>query len=193
MIINSALILISILLTGALLLVVDWRYRLALVAIIELTGFILIVQIWPIALASVKLISGWMGIALLAITFVFSEPGTGEIHSPVSSRIYKLMLGAFGWILVFVSAQSFNEWLPISYTNLFIGMVFFITGVIYLALQKSTIDTVLGLLVLFEGFDVIYSSLEGSALITGIFGVIIISICLTGSFLAGGFKFGESG
>jgi hypothetical protein len=54
----------------------------------------------------------------------------------------------------------------------------------------NSIDTVLGLLIFFEGFDVIYSSLEGSALITGIFGIIIISICLTGSYLEGGLKFG---
>ena len=190
MIINSILILFSIMAVGALFLVENWRYRLALVAIIELMGFILIIQIWPIALASVKLISGWMGIALLAITFVFSESDIKDNPSLISSRIFKLMLAVFGWILVFVSAQKFNEWLPISYTNLFIGLIFFISGIIYLSLQQSIMDTVLGLLVLFEGFDVIYSSLEGSALITGIFGVIIISICLTGSFLAGGFKFG---
>jgi hypothetical protein len=189
MIINTLLIAISILATGAVILVEDWRYRLALVAIIELIGFILIVQIWPIALASVKLISGWMGIALLATTFTFSSSGITPL-SPISSRVFRLMLVTFGWLLVLVSAERFNEWLPISYTNLFIGMVFFISGMIYLALRMNSIDTVLGLLIFFEGFDVIYSSLEGSALITGIFGIIIISICLTGSYLEGGLKFG---
>jgi len=189
MIINTLIIAISILSTGAIILMEDWRYRLALVAIIELIGFILIVQIWPIALASVKLISGWMGIALLATTFTFSSPESAP-SSPVSSRIFRLMLVIFGWLLVLVSAERFNEWLPIPYTNLFVGLVFFLSGMIYLALRMNSIDTVIGLLIFFEGFDVIYSSLEGSALITGIFGIIIISICLTGSYLEGGFKFG---
>jgi len=189
MIINTILISISILTTGAIILVEDWRYRLSLVVLIELIGFILIIQIWPIALASVKLISGWMGIALLATTFIYSSP-RNESLSPVSSRIFRLMLITFGWVLVLVSAERFNEWLPISYTNLFIGLVFFISGMIYLALRMNSIDTVLGLLIFFEGFDVIYSSLEGSALITGIFGIIIIFICLTGSYLEGGFTFG---
>ena len=189
MIINTLIIAISILSTGAIILMEDWRYRLALVAIIELIGFILIVQIWPIALASVKLISGWMGIALLATTFTFSSPESAP-SSPVSSRIFRLMLITFGWLLVLVSAERFNEWLPIPYTNLFVGLVFFLSGMIYLALRMNSIDTVIGLLIFFEGFDVIYSSLEGSALITGIFGIIIISICLTGSYLEGGFKFG---
>lgn len=175
--------------TGAIILMEDWRYRLALVAIIELIGFILIVQIWPIALASVKLISSWMGIALLATTYTFSSSGIAPL-SPISSRVFRLMLVTFGWLLILVSTERFNEWLPISYTNLFIGLVFFISGMIYLALRMNSIDTVLGLLIFFEGFDVIYSSLEGSALITGIFGIIIISLCLTGSYLEGGLKFG---
>jgi len=172
----------------ALLLVEDWRYRLALVAITQLIGFILIVQIWPLPLAAVKLISGWMGVTLLAITFTSRNITLENPH--MSSRIFRVLLGVFGWILVLVSVQRFNEWLPISYTNLFVGLVFFVSGIIYLAMRSSTLDTVLGLLLFFEGFDVIYSSLEGSALVTGLFGVIIILICLTGSFLEGGFKFG---
>lgn len=188
MIINSVLIIFSVLVSFALLLVEDWRYRLALVAITQLIGFILIVQIWPLPLAAVKLISGWMGVTLLATTFTGRNITLENPH--MSSRIFRVLLGVFGWILVLVSVQRFNEWLPISYTNLFVGLVFFVSGIIYLAMRSSTLDTVLGLLLFFEGFDVIYSSLEGSALVTGLFGVIIISICLTGSFLEGGFKFG---
>jgi hypothetical protein len=189
MVINSLLIIISSLISGALLLVEDWRFRLVLVAITQLIGFVLILQIWPIALAAVKLISGWMGVLLLVATFVSSSASlTASSH--FSSRIFRVFLGIFGWILVLVSVQRFNEWLPISYTNLFVGLIFFISGIVYLSLRNSTLDSVLGLLLFFEGFDVIYSSLEGSALVTGLFSLIIVSICLTGSFLEGGFKFG---
>lgn len=191
MIINTTLIILSFLLTGAMMLAEDWRFRLAVVSIIELTGFILIVQIWPAALAAVKLISGWMGIALLATTFVSSNGGS-EKNSPPPARIFRLLLAAFGWTMVVVSAQRFNDWLPISYTNLFIGLIFFISGIIYLCTHPATLDIVLGLLIFLQGFDIIYSSLEGSALITGIYGMIIISICLTGSFLEGGFTFGDA-
>lgn len=190
MIVNSALIIFSILTTSALLVVEDWRFRLALAAIIQLIGFILIVQIWPIALASVKLISGWMGIALLATTFGYSIHSKNENY-PFAAKLFRLMQGVFGLIIVTASVQRLNAWLPISYTNLFIGLVFFLSGIIYLSLRMTTLDIILGLLVFLTGFDIIYSSLEGSALITGIFGVIIISICLTGSYLEGGFSFGS--
>jgi len=169
----------------------DRRYRLAVLAVIELIGFILIVQIWPIALALVKLISGWMGIALLTFAFIPSDIKK-ESNEPIPTKIFRLMLGVFGWIIVLTSIQGLNEWLPISYTNLFIGLIFFIIGMISLSLGLKTFDIILSLLVFLQGFDIIYSSLEGSALVTAMYAVIIISICLTGSFLEGGIKLWSS-
>jgi len=191
MIINAFLIILSIVLSGAILVLEDRRHRLAVLAIIELIGFILIVQIWPIALALVKLISGWMGIALLSFAFIPSDIKK-ESNEPIPSKIFRLMLGVFGWIIVLTSIQGLNEWLPISYTNLFIGLIFFIIGMISLSLGLKTFDIILSLLVFLQGFDIIYSSLEGSALVTAMFAVIIISICLTGSFLEGGIKLWSS-
>ena len=191
MIINVFLIILSIVLSGAILVLEDRRHRLAVLAIIELIGFILIVQIWPIALALVKLISGWMGIALLTFAFIPSDIKK-ESNEPIPTKIFRLMLGVFGWIIVLTSIQGLNEWLPISYTNLFIGLIFFIIGMISLSLGLKTFDIILSLLVFLQGFDIIYSSLEGSALVTAMFAVIIISICLTGSFLEGGIKLWSS-
>lgn len=191
MIINAFLIILSIVLSGAILVLEDRRYRLAVLAVIELIGFILIVQIWPIALALVKLISGWMGIALLTFAFIPSDIKK-ESNEPIPSKIFRLMLGVFGWIIVLTSIQGLNEWLPISYTNLFIGLIFFIIGMISLSLGLKTFDIILSLLVFLQGFDIIYSSLEGSALVTAMYAVIIISICLTGSFLEGGIKLWSS-
>lgn len=191
MIINAFLIILSIVLSGAILVLEDRRHRLAVLAIIELIGFILIVQIWPIALALVKLISGWMGIALLSFAFIPSDIKK-ESNEPIPSKIFRLMLGVFGWIIVLTSIQGLNEWLPISYTNLFIGLIFFIIGMISLSLGLKTFDIILSLLVFLQGFDIIYSSLEGSALVTAMYAVIIISICLTGSFLEGGIKLWSS-
>jgi len=48
----------------------------------------------------------------------------------------------------------------------------------------------IGLLIFLAGFDIIYSSLEGSALVTGIYGLIVILISLISSYLQGGFSRG---
>jgi hypothetical protein len=43
-------------------------------------------------------------------------------------------------------------------------------------------DVIIGLLTFLAGFDIIYSSLEGSALVTGIYALIVILISLLNSY-----------
>ena len=51
-------------------------------------------------------------------------------------------------------------------------------------------EIAIGLLIFLTGFDIIYSSLEGSALVTGIYGLIVILISFISSYLQGGFTLG---
>lgn len=189
MILNSVFIFISIFLSGAILIISDWRWKMAGLAIIQLIVFILILQIWPIALASVKLISGWMGIALMSATMASTgDSRNSDMHT--SAKVYKLMLAAFSWIVIAASVERFNSWLPIPYTNLFVGLIFFFCGIFYFSQERDINGIAIGLLIFLSGFDVIYSSLEGSALVTGIYGLIIILVSIISSYLQGGFSQG---
>ena len=191
MILNTIIIIISVVVSGAILVLSDWRWRIACLAVVQLIGFILIVQIWPIALASVKLISGWMAVALMSATIASSG---NEEHSEfqTAAKVFKLMLAAFSWVVIAASVDQLNAWLPISYTNLFVGLVFFFCGIFYISLISEINGIVVGLLIFLAGFDIIYSSLEGSALVTGIYGLIVILISLVSSYLQGGFSIGGS-
>jgi len=189
MIINSVFIFISIFLSGAILIFTDWRWKMAGLAAIQLICFILILQIWPIALASVKLISGWMGVAVMSATMA-STIDSRNYELQTSARIFKLMLAAFSWIVIAASVERLNSWLPITYTNLFIGLVFFFCGIFYFSQEHDINGIAIGLLIFLSGFDLIYSSLEGSALVTGIYGLIIILISIISSYLQGGFSRG---
>jgi hypothetical protein len=189
MILNSAFIFLSIFLSGAILILSDWRWKMAGLAAIQLIGFILIVQIWPIALASVKLISGWMGVALMSATMASTSENTkSEIQT--SARVFKLMQVAFSWIVIAASVEKLNSWLPISYTNLFVGLVFFFCGIFYFSQEHDINGVAIGLLIFLAGFDVIYSSLEGSALVTGIYGLIVILVSFISSYLQGSLTHG---
>ena len=186
MIINTILIIISVSVSGVILIFSDWRWRMVCLAVIQLIGFILIVQIWPIALASVKLISGWMGVALISAT-MSSSSNKDQSESLVAAKIFKLMLAAFSWVVIAASVDQLNNWLPISYTYLFIGLVFFFCGIFFVSLITDINGIAVGLLIFLAGFDIIYSSLEGSALVTGFYGLIVILISLVSSYLQGGF------
>jgi hypothetical protein len=191
MIFNTLIIIISVLISGVVFVSSDRRWRLACLAIIQLIGFLLIAQIWPIAFAAVKLISGWMGVVLMSIT-VSSVSSESHIQSQIAGKVFKLMLAAFIWVVIAASVDKLNAWLPISYTNLFVGLVFFFCGIFYVSLITDINGIAIGLLIFLAGFDIIYSSLEGSALVTGIYALIIILISLVSSYLQGGFSIGGS-
>lgn len=149
--------------------------------LIQLLNFILIVQIWPVALASVKLISGWMGTLLLGYT-ISSNPSIQEEKLPLSLIIFRISAIGLIWVFLSMNVQNIMEWLPIDYTYLFIGLVYVLTGMLSFNFQYP-LDVIMGLIVFLTGFDLIYSSLEGSVLVTGIYGLIVILISLVGVFL----------
>lgn len=160
-----------------------WQYRAAGLAIVNLIAFILILQIWPLALASVKLISGWISVILISSSQI-SRQTSGESVTPRSAAIFRLLITLLVWIVITAAANSFNQWLPIPYTNLYIGLVIIAAGLIFASVSQEIFDVIIGVLILLAGFDIIYSSLEGSALVTGIYSLIVIFIALLNTYFS---------
>jgi hypothetical protein len=182
MIINTLLIAVTLLVTVSILVSSNWRWMVAGLAIQYLISFILIVQIWPLALASVKLISGWMGVVLLGISLVSSDYHS-EIEKPVSERIFIFITLLLLWMVITATIPRLNEWLPISYTNLYIGLTMMASGLLQTSHKIDIVGILIGILSILIGFDIIYSSLEGSALVTAFYGLINIAICMLGIFI----------
>ncbi len=182
MIINSLLIFAAIAATLVIMILEDWRWTVFGLAMCYLIGFILIVQIWPLPLAAVKLISGLMGAVQLSLA-KFNSLDQGTEERSLSFRIFLVLVLSISWIIVTATISKLNEWIPISYTNLYIGLVILFAGITKFAISQKVFDIIVGLLVFLSGFDIIYSSLEGSALVTGIYSLIVLSICILGSYL----------
>ena len=189
MIINTLLIFASIAITVLVLVTRDWRWEVFGLSVLYLIGFSLIIQIWPFTLAAVKLVSGLMSVALLS-TVKLSLIEDNISDESISYRIFIFLLACLSWIIISTTIGKLNTWLPISYTNLFVGLVILLAGIIKFSLNKDTFDIVIGLLMFLSGFDIIYSSLEGSALVTGIYSLIVLLICIVSSYLEGGFSGG---
>lgn len=187
MIINTLLIFIAIAATVIVLIARDWRWVIFGLSTIYIIAFVLIVQIWPLTLAAVKLVSGLMGVSVLSMVKVNLDEQSA-VDETTSSRIFIFLLASLSWIIVSATITKLNEWLPISYTNLYIGLVIMFAGIIKFSIYQEIFDILIGLLIFLGGFDIIYSSLEGSALVTGIYGLITLSICILGSYLEGIFS-----
>lgn len=151
-------------------------------AIHYLISFILIVQIWPFALASVKIISGWMGVVLLGNSLA-SFNYQGESEKSASERVFVLISLLLISMVITAIIPRLNEWLPISYTNLYIGLTMMASGLLQTSHKIDVVGILVGLLSILIGFDIIFSSLEGSALVTAFYGLINIALCLLGVFI----------
>ena len=184
--IETILLLAAVGVSGFVMVTSDWRWRLICLSLIYLISFLFIAQIWPVALAAVKLVSGWVGIALLGSSLLTRDESY-EDQQELSFRFYKLALLCLAWMSIIVLVQRLNVWLPISISYLFSGLVFFICGLLFLSVHHHIIETIFGLLIILSGFDIIYSSLEGSALVTGIYAVIVLLLSLLARYYLGSF------
>jgi len=177
MILNNVLIIITFVAMVLISVTSKWQGKIAGLAIIYLVIFILLLQIWPVALASIKLIAGWMSMILIGASQI-THSEQKDPKQKLSQTLFHLLINLLLWIVISVSAESFNAWIPIPYINLYIGLVILSAGVIYAGVHQMIFDVVIGILAILAGFDIIYSSVEGSALVTGILAVIMILIAL---------------
>jgi len=180
MIFNNLLIFTSLIAAAVVITSRDWRVSIGGLAILYLLVFILVIQIWPIALASVKLISGLMGISLISAARINVEKS--QLETPRSELFFRLLLSILVWLVLAASAPTINEWLPISYTNLYIGLSLISSGLLFSSLVRLPYEKIIGVLLLLIGFDVIYSSLEGSALVTAVYALITILISVLSGY-----------
>jgi len=181
--------LVTILLTLAaiagglmMLLSSNWRWTLSGLAIQYLVAFLLVAQIWPIGLAAIKLVAGWMAGILLAladITSALEERG----KETQSALVFRGLAASLLIIIIFSIAPTINLWIPISYPFLLIGLIMIGMGLLHFGIYLQPLRVILGLLTLLIGFEVIYSALEGSALLAAILAAITIALGLLGSYL----------
>jgi hypothetical protein len=177
---SSILILAAVAAALLMLLSDSWRWTIAGLAIQYLVVFLLVAQIWPIGLAAIKLVAGWLAGVLLSMA---KSPRQLEetFFSPRSARIFRLFSAGLILMIVFAVTPSVNTLLPIPYHYLLIGLMLIGMGVLQFGISQRYLRVILGLLTLLSGFEVIYSSLEGSALLAAILAAITLALGLIGS------------
>lgn len=168
-----------------LLLNLDWRWSLGLLALQYTAAFILILQYWPLGMASVKLITGWIATSALGMT----RQNLGMEEAPPrqdlpGSRPFKLM-GAFISLLISVAAASrLGNLIPGIGLPLTIGSLMLIgAGLLQLGTTGRLLPVVTGLLTLLCGFEILYAAVESSILVSGLLAGVDLSLALAGSYL----------
>jgi len=180
--------------SAGLLLSRDWRWSLGFLAAQYLGAFWLVTLHWPIGLASVKLVTGWMVTAALAITRLGlpSEEDRPDAFWP-RGRWFHVFLAWIVIILTAAAAPRIETILPglglpvVAGSVLLMGM-----GLIHLGLTTDVFRVMLALLTLLSGFEIIYAAVEGSILVAGLLAFVNLGLALVGAYLVVVTGMGES-
>ena len=175
--------LLMILLTSmTLLLNLHWRWTILAFAIQYIGVFWLVSQNWPLGLATVKLVAGWMAGAILAATQASNEGELSQGFMGLSGRIFRVIAGLFVLIIAFSIVGQISSWIPGNPNTLLSGVVLMMMGLLQLGMTTVPFRSILGLLSVFSGFELIYSTVVTSVLVTGLLAVITLGLALAGSY-----------
>jgi len=153
----------------------------ASLAVLYLGLFLLVINYWSFGLSAVKLVAGWMALAILA-----ASQGGEIINRTQLNRqgvIFRIIAAVVIWILVFLIAPSVSfliaQPLPVTWSGLIlIGM-----GLLQLGMTTQTLKVIIGLLTVLAGFEVFYATVENSVLVAGLLAMITIGLAAVGAYL----------
>jgi hypothetical protein len=178
---------VILLVITSVILVLGWDWRVSLGALgLQYAGvFILVGLTWPQEMAVIKLVTGWIAAAVLGMELV-SLPADQNFQTrgPLSSQLFKLILAG----LVVFATLSFGpqvaRWmLQISYEQILGGLFLVGMGLLHLGISDHPFRVSIGLLTFLSGFEIIYATIETSALVAGFLAILALGIALVGSYL----------
>jgi len=178
-------VVLMVITSAGLLFVRDWRWNIILLAVQYLGMFVLTLQHWPIGMASVKVVAGWMSAAILGMT----RSGLANEDSAVDNiwprgRLFRLFAASTVVLIVAVATPGVDTIMAdagFPVTNgglLLIGM-----GLLHLGITTRILHVAIGLMTVLSGFEILYSTVEGSVLVAGLLAVINLGLALVGSYL----------
>ena len=161
----------------------DWRINAAALALQYLAAFYLVTLSWPVGLAVVKLIVGWMATAAIALTCL-RQLTPSQSSEPTSELLFRGIAGLLVILVIFVLSPRLAE-------NIFPNVEFQIiqSGVMLMGMALMQLGThaipyltIVSLLSLLSGFEVIHSALEQSTLLTGLLVIVNLGLALVGVY-----------
>ncbi len=170
---------------SGLLLSQDWRISLSLLGVQYIGVLGLVALHWPLSMAAIKLITGWMAIAILGITrlgFTRSKDLFEEFWS--QGRLFRLIAASFIVVIVIAVAPKVEAIVPgLGLAVISGSMVLMGIGLLQLGISFQPMRIILGLLTVLSGFEIVYAALESSLLVAALLSVVNLGLALTGAYL----------
>lgn len=160
----------------------NWRFSIAALALQYLAVFVLIGLAWPFGLAAVKLVAGWMAVAVL----VSAQPSADLAEDPQSSGakfLFRFLIAVLVWVLVFSLTPLVVSSIPLPFTLVVGALLLIGMGLIHLGVTTRPMRVLIALLTTLSGFELFYGAVETSVLVAGLLAFVTLGLALVGAFL----------
>jgi hypothetical protein len=180
----STLAFVLIVITAMVILVFrDWRVNAGALAAQYLAAFALVTLSWPIGMSIVKLIVGWMATATIALTCLRqkeSEPSS----EPAASLFLRGLSGLLVILVIFILAPNLRENIFPKLDLVIVqgGLMLLGMALMQLGTNSDPYLTIISLLSLLSGFEIIHAGLEISTLLTGLLAIVNLGLALVGVY-----------
>lgn len=162
----------------------NWRWRIGALALQYLGVFALVMSSWPLELAAVKLLAGWMACTVLGFTRLGQEIDQPTPAGLPTGLAFRVLAAGLVVLVVFGVAPSLPAWAaPISLGQAWGAILLIGMGLLNIGLSSRILTSILGLLSIFAGFEILYAAVEASTLVAGLLATINLGIALVGAYL----------
>jgi hypothetical protein len=157
------------------------KRMMASLAVLYLGLFLLVINYWSLGLSAVKLVAGWMALAILAA----SQGGLELNQTPLNRQgvLFRIIAVLVIWLLVFLIAPSLSFLTTLPLPVAWSGLILIGMGLLQLGMTTQTIKVIIGLLTVLAGFEVFYATIESSVLVAGLLAMITIGLAAAGAYL----------
>lgn len=173
------------LLAAGLLISRDFRIVTLLLWLQGVAVFLLVALSLPLELALVKLISYIIAAAILA-TSMLSAPSQAAMEREAwrTGRVFRLLTAALVLLAVASLTPQAVDWLPgVGFAQVLGSLSLIGLGLIQLGLTNLPFRSIVGLLTVLAGFEILYAAVERSILVAGLLGIINLGLALIGAYL----------
>lgn len=162
-----------------------WRTSLLALAFLYLGVFLLVANRWPLAMAAVKLVAGWMALAILGAAIAGAPLSwQNEERFWPSGRFFRFLLAILMGLAIWSVTPRLESWLPaVDPVHVWGGAILIGMGLLHLALTAQPLRATLGLLTILAGFEVLYAAVESSVLVAALLAAINLGLALVGAYL----------
>ncbi|MBU1662705.1 MAG: hypothetical protein KKD28_14680 [Chloroflexi bacterium] len=163
----------------------DWRLAVSALGAQYVGVFILVALTWPLEMAVTKLVAGWIAAAVLGMELVSRpENSLGDERFGRSGSLFRIFAAGLVGLAVLSFAPDMAKWmLTASYEQILGGLLLIGMGMLHLGMTAHPLRTILGLLTVLSGFEILYATVETSALVAGFLAAINLGIALIGAYL----------